>query len=40
MIVFATDAVFSQVPKKQNTFMLKFQTDQDKYFFWLQVKYR
>lgn len=37
MIVFPMDAKFEPVHGKNNTYVLKFDTDTDKYFFWMQV---
>lgn len=37
MIVFAGDAVFEPVADKNNTYVLRFEMDEDRYFFWLQV---
>lgn len=39
MIVFPSDAVFEAVVDKNNTFVLRFGMDDDRYFFWLQVYY-
>ena len=39
LIVFPGDAIFEAVHDKKNTFVLRFEMDDDRYFFWLQVSY-
>jgi len=39
MIVFPMDAQFEALKGKINTYVLKFETDTDKYFFWMQVNH-
>ncbi len=39
MIVFPMDAKFESVQGKNNTYVLKFETDSDKHFFWIQVRF-
>jgi hypothetical protein len=37
IIVFPFDAIFERVAKQNNTYLLRFQSNDDKYFFYLQV---
>ena len=37
MMVFPMDAKFEPAQGKNNTYVLKFETDADKHFFWMQV---
>lgn len=38
IIVFPGDAVFEAVIDKKNTYVLRFEMDEERYFFWLQVR--
>lgn len=38
IIVFPFDAIFEKVSNQNNTFVLKFQSNDDRYFFYLQEK--
>jgi hypothetical protein len=37
LIVFPFDAVFEKVNTQNNTYLLRFESNEDKYFFYLQV---
>lgn len=37
LIVFPFDAVFEKVANQNNTYLLRFESNEDKYFFYLQV---
>jgi hypothetical protein len=37
LIVFPMDAKFEAAQGKNNTYVLKFETDTDKHYFWMQV---
>jgi hypothetical protein len=39
LIVFPFDAVFEKVPNQNNTYLLRFESNEDKYFFYLQVSH-